>query len=78
MVLIEDIKEAWLSSHKENIEDELKAVFKARDKTDKNKIDKVDETELLELLAKKKVFKKYIYLNNLFFKKEKRPKKVVK
>ena len=54
-MLIEDIKEAWLSSHGEDIKDKLKAVFKARDKTDKNKIDKADETELLELLAKKKL-----------------------
>ena len=33
-------------------EDELGAVFKAYSKTVKNKVDKVDKTELPELLAK--------------------------
>jgi len=40
-VLIKDIRE-----------DELEAVFKAYGKTAKDKADKVDETKLLELLAK--------------------------
>jgi hypothetical protein len=52
MALTEDIKEAWLSSQVEDIEDELGAVFKARSKTTKDKADKVDKTKLLELLAK--------------------------
>jgi len=46
VVLTEDIKEAWLSSQMEDIEDELGAVFK-------DKVDKVDETKLLELSAEK-------------------------
>jgi hypothetical protein len=50
-VLIEDIKEAWLSSQREDIKDELGAVFKARGKTTKDKADEVDKTKLLELLA---------------------------
>jgi len=36
----------------EDIKDEVKAVFKAHGKTAKDKVDKVDETKLLELLAK--------------------------
>jgi hypothetical protein len=40
-------------NNRKDIKDKLKAVLKARDKTDKNKINKVDETELLKLLAKK-------------------------
>ena len=36
----------------EDIEDKLGAIFEARGKAIKNKADKVDETELLELLAK--------------------------
>jgi hypothetical protein len=36
----------------EDIKDELGAVFKAYGKTAKDKVDKVDETKLLELLAK--------------------------
>jgi hypothetical protein len=35
-----------------DIKDELGAVFKAYSKTTKGKADKVDETKLLELLAK--------------------------
>jgi len=48
---IKDIKEAWLSSQIEDIKDELGAVFKARGKTAKDKVDKVDKTKLPELLA---------------------------
>ena len=51
-MLIEDIKEAWPSSQREDIEDELGAVFKARGETAKDKADEVDETKLPELLAK--------------------------
>ena len=51
-MLIKDIKEAWLSSQREDIEDELGAVFEARGKTAKDEADKVDKTELPELLAK--------------------------
>jgi hypothetical protein len=36
----------------EDIEDEVKAVFKACSKTTKDKVDKVDKTKLPELLAK--------------------------
>jgi hypothetical protein len=50
-VLTEDIKEASLSSQMEDIEDELGAVFEAYGEAAKDKADKVDETELLELLA---------------------------
>jgi len=50
-VLIEDIKEAWLSSQREDIKDKLGAVFKACNKTVEDKADKVDKTELLELSA---------------------------
>ena len=45
------IKEAWLSSQIEDIEDELGAVFKAHSETAKDKADEVDKTELLELSA---------------------------
>ena len=41
MLIKEDIKE-----------EELGAVFKARGETAKDKVDKVDETKLLELLVK--------------------------
>ena len=51
-MLIKDIKEAWPSSQREDIKDELGAVFKARGETAEDKVDKVDKTELLELLAK--------------------------
>jgi hypothetical protein len=50
-VPIKDIKEAWLSSQIEDIKDKLGAVFKARGETAKDKVDKVDKTKLLELLA---------------------------
>ena len=53
VVLIMDIKEAWLSSQIEDIKDELGAVFEARGETAEDKADKVDEIKLLELLAKK-------------------------
>ena len=36
----------------ENIKDELWAVFKPRSEATKDKVDKVDKTKLLELLAK--------------------------
>ena len=49
MVLIKDIKEAWLSSQIEDIKDESGAVFKARGETAKDEVDEVDKTELLEL-----------------------------
>ena len=39
----------------EDIKDEVKAVFKARGKIAEDKVDEVDETELLELLAKEVV-----------------------
>ena len=51
MAPTEDIKEAWLSSQVENIEDELGAIFKARGEAAKDKVDKVDKTKLLELSA---------------------------
>ena len=51
VIPIKDIKEAWLSSQIEDIKDKLGAVFKARGETTKDEIDKVDETELPELLA---------------------------
>ena len=44
--------EVWLSSQTEDIEDELGAIFKARGETAEDEADKVDKTELLELLAK--------------------------
>jgi len=43
--------EAWPSSQLEDIKDELEASFKACGKTTKNKTNKVDKTELLELSA---------------------------
>ena len=46
-----DIKEAWLSSQMEDIEDELGAVFKAHGKAAEDEADEVDEIELLELSA---------------------------
>ena len=52
VVLIKDIKEAWLSSQIEDIKDELGAVFEARGETAEDKADKVNKTELLELSAK--------------------------
>ena len=51
-VLIGGIKEAWLSSQIEDIEDELGAVFKACGETAEDKADKVDKTKLPKLLAK--------------------------
>ena len=46
-------KEVWLSGQIEDIkEEELGAVFKAYSETIKDKVDKMDETELLKLLAK--------------------------
>ena len=52
-MLSKDIqKEVRLTSQKEGIkEDKLEAIFKARGKTAKDKVDKVDKTKLLELLA---------------------------
>ena len=38
-----------------DIKDKLGAIFKAYGKTAKDKVDKVDETKLLELLAKEVV-----------------------
>jgi len=51
-VLTKDIKKAGPSSQIENIKDKLEAVFKAYSKAAKDKADKVDKTELPELLAK--------------------------
>ena len=51
VVLIEDIKEAQLSSQREDIKDELEAVFKAHGKTAEDEADEVDKTELPELSA---------------------------
>ena len=51
MVLIKDIKEAWLSSQREDIKNKLGVVFKAYGETAKYKVDKVDKTKLPELLA---------------------------
>ena len=51
MVLTEDIKEARPSSQMEDIEDELGAVFKARGEAAEDKVDEVDKTKLLKLLA---------------------------
>ena len=39
----------------EDIEDKVKAVFKARGKITEDKVDKVDKTKLLELLAEEVV-----------------------
>ena len=53
VTLNKDIQEETQpSSQVENIEDEVKAIFKARSKTTENKADKVDKTELLKLSAK--------------------------
>jgi len=53
VALSKDIqKEARPSGQVEDIKNEVKAVFKARGKTTKNKVDKVDKTKLPELLAK--------------------------
>ena len=49
---IKGIKEARLSSQIEDIEDELKAIFKAHGKTAEDEADKVNKTELPELSAK--------------------------
>ena len=43
--------EAWLSSQTEDIKDELKASFKARGETAKDKANKVNKTKLLKLSA---------------------------
>ena len=51
MALTEGIKEAWPSSQIEDIEDELEAVFEARGETAEDEANKVDETELPEILA---------------------------
>ena len=51
VVLIQGIKEAWLSSQIEDIEDESGAVFEACGETAEDEADKVDETELPELSA---------------------------
>jgi len=51
VVLIKDIKDTWPSSQIKDIEDKLGAVFEAYSKTAEDKVDKVDETKLLELLA---------------------------
>ena len=53
-MLSRDIQEeVWLTGQKEGIKkDELEAVFKARGKTAEDKVDEVDKTKLLELLAK--------------------------
>ena len=51
-MLIKDIEEVWPSSQIKDIKDKLGAIFKARGETAKDKADKVDETELPELLAK--------------------------
>ena len=50
-MLIEDVKEAWLSSQIEDIKDKSRAVFEARSETTKDKADKVDETKLPKLLV---------------------------
>ena len=52
MAPTKNIKKAQLSSQVEDIKDELGAVFKAYSEAAKNKVDKVDKTKLLELLAK--------------------------
>ena len=52
VVATQQVVEALPSSQIEDIEDELEASFKARGKTTKDKVDKVDKTKLLELLAK--------------------------
>ena len=52
VVLTKGIKKAQLSSQIENIKDKLEAIFKTYSKIIKNKVDKVDKTKLLEILAK--------------------------
>ena len=53
VTLSEDIEEARPSSQIEDFkEDKFGAVFKAHNKTAKDKADKVDTTKLTELLAK--------------------------
>ena len=49
MVLTKDIKEAWPSSQMEDIEDKLRAVFKAHGEAIKDEADKVNKTELLTI-----------------------------
>ena len=51
MVPTEDIKEAQPSSQIENIEDELRAIFKAHSEATKDKADEVNKTKLPELSA---------------------------
>ena len=51
VALTKGIKEAWPSSQIEDIKDKSEAVFKAYGKTTKDKADKANNTELLELLA---------------------------
>ena len=46
------IQQAVILIKKDIKENELKAIFKAYSKTTENKINKVDKTELLELLVK--------------------------
>ena len=54
MALNKDIQEeAQLSGQIEDIKNKIKAVFKARGETTKEKVNKVDKTELPELSAKK-------------------------
>ena len=56
VALSKDIQvEAWLSGQVEDIEDEVKAVFKARGETAEDKPDKVDEIKLPELSAEEVV-----------------------
>ena len=56
VILNKDIQEeAQPSSQVENIEDKVKAIFKARSKTTENKADKADKTKLLKLSAKEVV-----------------------
>ena len=50
-MLIQGIKEAWLSSQIKDIEDESGAVFEACGETAEDEADKVDETKLPELSA---------------------------
>ena len=52
VVLIKGIKEAWLSNQIKDIKDKLRAVFKACNKTAKNKNNKIYKIKLLKLLIK--------------------------
>ena len=53
VALSEDIQEeAQPSTQVEDIKDEVRAIFKARGKATKDKVDEVDKAKLLELLAK--------------------------